>query len=79
MCYASTSSRGKKNGLGNRAEKSVAVDYSGIVVMLQFSGGLAQWQRRWAYQRRTLRRARLVLGWVTVFGRANHHGMQPAT
>jgi len=43
MCYASTSSRGKKNGLGNRAEKSVAVDYSGIVVMLQFSGGLAQW------------------------------------
>jgi len=23
----------------------------------------------------TLRRARLVLGWVTVFGRANHLGM----
>ena len=27
----------------------------------------------------TLRRARLVLGWVTVFGRANHLGMLPAT
>ena len=27
----------------------------------------------------TLRRARLVPGWVTVFGRANHLGMQPAT
>ena len=23
----------------------------------------------------TLRRARLVLGWVTVFGRVYHHGM----
>ena len=23
----------------------------------------------------TLRRARLVLGWVTVFGRVHHHGM----
>jgi len=23
----------------------------------------------------TLRRARLVPGWVTVFGRTNHHGM----
>jgi len=27
----------------------------------------------------TLRRARLVPGWVTVFGRADHFGMQPAT
>jgi len=27
----------------------------------------------------TLRRARLVLGWVTVFGRANHLGTKPAT
>jgi len=26
----------------------------------------------------TLRRARLVLGWVTVFGRVYHHGTQPA-
>jgi len=25
----------------------------------------------------TLRRARLVLGWVTVFGRVYHHGVQP--
>ena len=27
----------------------------------------------------TLRRARLVLGWVTVFRRAYHLGMSPAT
>ena len=26
----------------------------------------------------TLRRARLVLGWVTVFGRVYHHVMSPA-
>jgi len=26
-----------------------------------------------------LRRARLVLGWVTIFGQANHLGIQPAT
>ena len=26
----------------------------------------------------TIRRARLVLGWVTVFGRVYHHGMYPA-
>jgi len=26
----------------------------------------------------TLRQARLVLGWVTVFGRVYHHGMEPA-
>jgi len=26
----------------------------------------------------TLRRARLVLGWVTVFGRVYHHDTQPA-
>jgi len=27
----------------------------------------------------TLRRARLVLGWVTVFGRVRHLGVEPAT
>jgi len=33
----------------------------------------------WCIDEVTLRRSRLVQGWVTVFGRANHLGMQPAT
>jgi len=31
-----------------------------------------------AYERSSLRQARLVLGWVTVCGRVHHVGMQPA-
>jgi len=31
------------------------------------------------YVKSTLRRARLVLGWVTVYGQVNHLGRKPAS
>jgi len=51
-------------------------------VELSSNDGVAAWRRSGNNVRRigeAIYRARLVPGCVTVFGRANHLGMQPAT
>ena len=58
-------------------DRNVTTDYCDVTSPYVLSG----WQRGVVASvvRRmnevTLRRARLVLGWVTVFGRVYHHGM----
>ena len=49
-------------------------EFSSVVVCRP--GGVVQWLASFVRMNEvTLRRVRLVLGWVTVFGRVCHHGM----